>query len=118
MIMTTLRQQIIKQKQNKTENLKDLFYVDYCNNCKNAEIRGTYGKDYTPCNHEWYCFNDGGEVQELESNIAKINHDVWLRGYMCAYEREELKELKNRKWELIKKNRRKLPRIKHGKRVR
>ena len=39
----TLREQIIQQKKNKTENLKDSFYVDYCNNCKDAEIRGVYG---------------------------------------------------------------------------
>ncbi len=111
--MDTLKQQIIKQKQNKTENLKDLLYVDYCNNCKDVEVHGTYGKDYTPCHHPWYCFHDGGEVQELEAKIAQINHNSWLRGYMCAYEYEKLKELKDLKWELIKKARREMPKIKH-----
>jgi len=111
--MDIVQQQLQAEKENKKENLKDLFYVDYCNNCKDEEIRGTYGKHYTPCHHPWYCFHDGGEVQEMEYRIAKINNDAYIRGYMCAYEREELKKLKEEKWKLIQQCRRSMPRIKH-----
>ena len=111
--MDLLEQQLQEEKIIKKEKLKDLFYVDYCNNCKDDNIRGEYGKDYTPCHHPWYCWHDNGEVQDIEYRIGLINHDVWLRGYMCAYEREELKELRGRKWELIKEGRRNMPRIKH-----
>ena len=111
----TLREQIIQQKKNKTENLKDLFYVDYCNNCKDAKIRWVYGKDYTPCHHPWYCWHDGGEVQELESRIGELKHIVWLYPFLPAREKEELRELNKRKWDLIKKCRREMPKVKHGK---
>ena len=111
--MVSLREQIIAQKQTKKEKLKDIFYVDECNNCKDIEIRGTYGKHYTPCNHQWYCHKDQGPVQELETKIARIKHDTWMRGYMCSSEYETLKELNKEKQGLIRECRRNMPRIKH-----
>ena len=111
--MVNLQEQIKQRKEDKKEKLKDLFYVDYCNNCKDREIRGQYGEDYTACHHPWYCWHDGGEVQELEARLAEINHIEWLYPFLPANEREERKELQKRKWELIKKGRREMPRIKH-----
>lgn len=111
--MDTLEQQLESEKLAKKEKLKDLFYVDYCNHCKEETVRGTYGQDYTPCHHPWYCWNDGGDVQELEFRMGQIKQDSELRGFMCAHEYEELKVLKSRKWDLIKKGRREMPRVKH-----
>ena len=112
--MDLLEQQLEEQKLAKKETLKDLFYVDYCNNCKDVEIRGEYGKDYVPCHHPWYCWHDGGEVQKLEARIGQIKHMEWLYPFLPAREKEELKQLRKRKWELIKEGRRNMPRIKHG----
>jgi len=111
--MVNLQEQIKQRKEDKKEKLKDLFYVDYCNNCKDREIRGQYGKDYTACNHPWYCWHDGGEVQKLEARLAEINHIEGLYPFLPAKEREERRQLQERKWELIKQGRRNMPRIKH-----
>lgn len=78
---------------------KELFYVDYCNQCKDLDIMSP---NNIPCHHHWYCHMDNGEVQELEFQIGKINHDSDLRGYMYASERETLKKLKQTKFELVK----------------
>ena len=114
--MKSIKQQIIKAKKVQKENMKNLFYVDYCNNCKDIEIRGVYGKDYTPCHHPWFCWHDGREVESLGNEIGLIKQDIYLRGYTCAYEVEKLKKLNEKKWELIKKGRRNMSRIKHKRR--
>ena len=114
--MDIVQQQLQAEKESKKENLRDLFYVDYCNNCKDEEIRGTYGKDYTPCHHPWYCWHDGGEVQKLEARLAEINHMESMYPFLPAREKEERRQLQERKWDLIKECRRNMPRIKHKKR--
>lgn len=81
------------------EYTKDLFYVDYCNCCKDLDVMSLLE---LPCHHPWYCHMDNGEVQELEADIGRINHNEWLRGYMYASEREELRNLKQKKFELVK----------------
>lgn len=96
-----LAEQIKAQKKNKQEHLKDLFYVDYCNNCKDPDIRGTYGKTYTPCHHPWYCHHDNGEAQNIEYQLATLN-----KPRLTSQEYEHLKNLKQKKWELIHKSRR------------
>ena len=111
--MVSLQEQIRRQKENKSEKLKDLLYVDYCNNCKDPEVRGTYGKHYTPCTHPWYCWNDGGEVQALESRIAQLKHMEWLYPIFPAKEKQELRELESKRWDLIRECRRNMPKIKH-----
>ena len=111
--MLSIKQQIQQAQKTRSEQIKDIWYVDDCNNCKDPAVRGVYGKTYTACKHPWYCHHDNGSVQEVENSIAKINHDVWLHGFMCAYEREELKRLNARKFELVKECRRSLPPIKH-----
>ncbi len=107
--MLSIKDQITAQKKAKTENLKDIYYVDYCYHCKDPEVRTG---EKIQCKHEWYCHHDGGEVQDIEAKIGVIRQDIWLRGYACAYERETLKKLYDTKWELIKKCRREMPRIK------
>ena len=79
--------------------LKELYFVDYCSQCKDLDVMSP---NAVPCHHPWYCFFDNGEVQELEAEIGKINHDIWLRGYSCAYERDRLFELKQKKFKLVK----------------
>ena len=55
-----------------------------------------------PCHHPWYCHLDGGEVQLLEASIGRIQYLKWLRGYSFASERVELKQLKDKKFNLVK----------------
>ena len=112
--MDIIQQQLEAEKEQKKENLKDLFYVDYCNNCKDEEIRGDYGKNYTPCHHPWYCWHDGGEVQKLEARLGELREMEHWAPFFPAREKEELRQLKERKWELIKECRRNMPRIKHN----
>lgn len=81
------------------EYVKDLFYVDYCNNCKDLDIMSPLE---VPCNHPFYCWHDKGEVQELEGRIGAINENERVRGFLYAYEKEELYKLKQRKFELVK----------------
>ena len=81
------------------EYVKDLFYVDYCNCCKDLDVMS---HNEVPCHHPWYCHMDNGEVQELEYNIGLIKHNEWLRGYSYAHEREELYKLKQKKFEMVK----------------
>ncbi len=91
-------------------DMKDLYYVDYCNNCKDLDIMDSCNE--VPCHHPWYCWHDGGEVEDLENKIQSINHNVKLRGYICAYEYEELKKLRKRKFELVKQKLRGFRRLK------
>lgn len=79
--------------------LKELYYVDYCNQCKDLDVMSPVS---VPCHHPWYCHLDGGEVQSLEASIGRINHNNWLRGYLFATERKELKQLRNKKFNLVK----------------
>ena len=112
--MDIIQQQLEAEKEQKKENLKDLFYVDYCNNCKDEEIRGDYGKNYTPCHHPWYCWHDGGEVQKLEARLGELREMEHWAPFFPAREKEELRQLKERKLELSKECRRNMPRIKHN----
>lgn len=105
--MDIIKKQLQQEKKNKKELLKDLFYVDYCNNCKDPEIRGTYGKTYTRCTHPWYCWHDNQEIQEIEYKIYKIKTQK-----PTAQLKQELKKIKNKKWRLIKECRQNMPRLK------
>lgn len=97
--MDTLQQQLEKEKQTKKENLKDLYYVDDCNNCLDPSIRGQYGKHYTPCKHPWYCHHTE-PIKTLEFKIALIKHNVQQRGYWCSHEAKEIRKLRAKKWKL------------------
>ena len=79
-------------------DLEEFYFTDYCNCCDDLDIMDPLE---IPCHHPWYCHHDKEEVEKLESEIALINHNIWLRGYVCAYERARLKELKNKKFNLV-----------------
>lgn len=78
-------------------DLKDFYFVDYCNNCKDLDVM-----DITevPCHHPWYCWHDGGEVQELEFSLGKL-YEKERNGRLSASEKELLFELKDKKFYLV-----------------
>lgn len=79
--------------------VKDLFYVDYCNCCKDLDLM--YSLE-VPCHHPWYCWQDNGEVQELEAKLGALNEKEHWNKHLTAFEREQLFELKNKKYNLVK----------------
>lgn len=85
-------------------NLKDLWYVDDCSNCKDLEL--FYEKD-VPCVHPWYC--------HYEEPVKSLEFEITLcRDSDCACDKHKLKELLNRKFELKKELMRKYRRNEHG----
>lgn len=80
-------------------NPKDLFYVDYCNCCKDLDVMSPLE---VPCHHPWYCWQDKGEVQELEYELGCLYETERVRGYLFSSERELLYKLKQKKFELVK----------------
>ncbi len=80
-------------------DVKDLFYVDYCNCCKDLDVMSP---NEVPCHHPWYCWHDGGEVQELEYQLGVLNEKEHCRGFLYASEKELLYKLKQKKFELVK----------------
>ena len=80
-------------------NVKDLFYVDYCNCCKDLDVMSP---NEVPCHHIWYCWQDKGEVQDLEYQLGVIRDNERRRGYLYASEKELLYKLKQKKFELVK----------------
>ena len=87
--------------------IKDLFYVDYCNCCKDLDLMSP---NEVPCHHPWYCWQDNGEVQELEYQLGVLYENKHKRGYLFAYEKELLYKLKQKKFELVKEKLRKFRR--------
>ena len=81
------------------EYLKDFWYVDYCNNCKDLEIMDS---KEVPCHHPWYCWHDEGEVQELEFKLGVLKEKKHWNGYLTASEQEEYYQLKQKKFGLVK----------------
>ena len=47
-VMKSIRQQIIEAKKEKREREEELWFVDYCNNCKT----GLAFKNDVPCHHK------------------------------------------------------------------
>ena len=80
-------------------NTKDLFYVDYCNCCKDLELMSS---NEVPCHHPFYCWQDGREVQELEFQLGSLYEKEHWQGYLNASDRELLFKLKQKKFELVK----------------
>ena len=79
--------------------VKDLFYVDYCNCCKDLDVMSP---NEVPCHHPWYCWFDNGEVQELEARLAELNEMENKYPFLPAKEKEERYQLKQKKFELVK----------------
>ena len=79
--------------------IKDLFYVDYCNCCKDLDVMSP---NEVPCHHPWYCWFDNGEVQELEARIGELKDMKRVYPFLPAREKEELRQLKEKKFKLVK----------------
>lgn len=102
--MKSIKQQIIEAKQQKTERNKEAWFVDYCNNCKT----GLASPSDVPCHHPYYCWHDGGECQEVQAGIVRIDEFRRVHGYITGQMYEEYKELRKRQAELIGKGKAKL----------
>ena len=102
-IMKSIKQQIIKAKQEKMERENELWFVDYCNNCKT----GLAFKNDVPCHHPYYCWHEG-EAAIVQAGIVRIDDYRKLHGYVTAQMYEEYKQLRKRQQQLIWRDRRKL----------
>lgn len=102
-IMKSIKQQIIKAKQEKIERENELWFVDYCNNCKT----GLAFKNDVPCHHPYYCWHEG-EAAIIQAVIVRIDEFKRLNGYVTAQMFEEYKQLRKRQQQLIWHGRRKL----------
>ena len=102
-IMKSIKQQIIKAKQEKIERENELWFVDYCNNCKT----GLAFKNDVPCHHPWYCWHEG-EAAIIQAVIVRIDEFKRLNGYVTAQMYWEYKKLRKRQHQLIWEGRRKL----------
>ena len=80
-------------------NKKDFWYMDYCNNCKDLDIMSPLE---VPCHHPFYCWHDGGEVQELEYQLGVLKEKKHWNGRLTPSEREEYFKLKQKKFGLVK----------------
>lgn len=84
--MISIQEQIQQNKQTKKGYLKELYFVDYCNNCRT----GLASKYDVPCHHPFYCWHDNGECQELQYEIVKLE----TKNKLTNQEYETLKNLK------------------------
>ena len=82
------------------EYLQDLYYVDYCNNCKDLEIMDP---NEVPCHHSWYCWHDNGEVQQLEYELGLLKEKKHWNGRLTSQEYAKYRELKKKKFRLVTK---------------
>ena len=101
--MKSIRQQIIKARKEKTERESELWFVDYCNNCKT----GLAFKNDVPCHHPWYCGHEG-ESAIVQSDIVRIDEFRRLHGHITAQMCVEYKQLRKRQRQLVWKGRKKL----------
>ncbi len=102
-VMKSIRQQIIEAKKEKREMEEELWFVDYCNNCKT----GLAFKNDVACHHPYYCWHEG-ESAIVQSAIVGIDEYRRLNGHITAQMYEEYKRLRKRQRQLIWYGRRKL----------
>ena len=102
-VMKSIRQQIIEAKKEKREREEELWFVDYCNNCKT----GLAFKNDVACHHPYYCWHEG-ESAIVQSAIVGIDEYRRLNGHITAQMYEEYKRLRKRQRQLIWYGRRKL----------
>ncbi len=103
MLMKSIRQQIIEAKREKTEREKELWFVDYCNNCKT----GLASKCDVPCHHPYYCWHEG-ESAIVQADIVGIDEYRRLNGHITAQMNEEYKKSRKRQRQLIWQGRKEL----------
>ena len=102
-VMKSIRQQIIEAKKEKREMEEELWFVDYCNNCKT----GLAFKNDVACHHPYYCWHEG-ESAIVQSAIVGIDEYRRLNGHITAQMYEEYKRLRKKQRQLIWHGRRKL----------
>ena len=102
-VMKSIRQQLIEAKKEKREMEEELWFVDYCNNCKT----GLAFKNDVACHHPYYCWHEG-ESAIVQSAIVGIDEYRRLNGHITAQMYEEYKRLRKRQRQLIWYGRRKL----------
>ena len=95
-IMKSIKQQIIKAKQEKIEMGNELWFVDYCNNCKT----GLAFKNDVPCHHPWYCWHEG-EAAIVQAEIVKIDEYRRLHRHVTSQMYLEYRELRKKQRQLI-----------------
>ena len=76
----------------------EFWYMDYCNDCKDLDVMAS---NQVPCHHPWYCWHDGGEVQELEFKLGELKEKEHWNGYLTPSEKELLFNLKDKKFKLV-----------------
>ena len=94
--MKSIRQQIIEAKKEKTEREEELWFVDYCNNCKT----GLAFKNDVPCHHPYYCWHEG-EPAIVQSDIVRIDEFRRLHGHITAQMYVEYKQLRKKQRQLV-----------------
>ena len=102
--MKSIKQQIIEAKMQKTERNKEAWFVDYCNNCRT----GLSAPFDIPCHHPYYCWHDGGECQEVQAGIVRIDEHRRLNGSLDAHMYLEYKVLRERQAQLVGKGKKEL----------
>lgn len=83
--MISIQEQIQQNKQTKKDHLQELYFVDYCNNCRT----GLASKYDVPCHHPWYCWHEG-KSSEIQIEIVKLENKKQLSNY----EYNKLKDLR------------------------
>ena len=84
-------------------NWDEIRFVDYCNNCKTYKELG-FEEDsegeFSPCHHFWYCWNDGGVVQSLQTKILILENLMKYRR-LFPHEYKDYQGLLRRREELV-----------------
>lgn len=101
--MKSIRQQIIEAKKEKTQREEEMWFIDYCNNCKTRLA----SKCDVACHHPWYCWHEG-ESAIVQAEIVRIDEFRRQHGYITSQMYYEYKELRKRQRQLIWKGRQKL----------
>ena len=77
--------------------------MDYCNNCKTHKELGldeSFEGEFSPCHHFWYCWNDEGEVQALQTRIL-IFENIQKYRRLFPHEYKDYQGLLRRREELV-----------------
>lgn len=73
--MKSINQQIIEAKEEKTERNKELWFVDYCNNCK----IGLASKYDVFCHHPYYCWH---ECESAIVQVGIVRQTIKIKNYL------------------------------------